>query len=144
VSQNATQSPLIAYFPAAVVERLRASSAPPSAQFFRYLKRLETEPELEKSFTANLFRLLADEESFEWPLDDLGRCLALAVFREHTKHRLGSQSPDLETLDDTDGADWRKRAFPHYQRRQPWTSGRLARSCVAVKAQSQSGCSFSR
>jgi hypothetical protein len=28
---------------------------------------------------------LADEESFDWPVDDLGRCLALAVFREHTR-----------------------------------------------------------
>ena len=66
---------------------------------------LETEPELEESFTLNLFRLLGDEDRFEWPVDDLGRCLALAVFREHAKQRLGSQDSEFETLGDTDGAD---------------------------------------
>jgi hypothetical protein len=57
----------------------------------------------------DLFRLLSDEDGFDWPLDDLGLCLALAVFREHTKERLKSRDPEPETLDDTDPADWWKR-----------------------------------
>jgi hypothetical protein len=73
------------------------------------LKRLETEPELQESFTLDLFRLLGDEAGFARPLDDLGRCLALAVFRAHTKERLQSQDAKPETLaDDTDPADWWK------------------------------------
>jgi hypothetical protein len=51
---------------------------------------------------------LGDEDAFDWPLDDLGRCLALSVFREHTKQRLSSQDREPETLDDADGADWWK------------------------------------
>ena len=77
--------------------------------FFQYLKRLETEPELEESFTLDLFRLLSDEDGFAWPLGDLGLCVALAVVREHTKQRLNSQNPEPKTFDDTDGADWWKR-----------------------------------
>ena len=73
------------------------------------MKRLETEPELQESFTLDLFRLLGDEAGFARPLDDLGRCLALAVFRAHTKERLQSQDAKPETLaDDTDPADWWK------------------------------------
>ena len=98
----AAQSPLRAYFPPAVIERLRASSVAPSRLFVAELKRLETEPELQKSFTLDLFRLLGDEDSFDWPLDDLGRCLALAVSQEHTKQRLSNQEPEPEMLDDTD------------------------------------------
>jgi putative addiction module component (TIGR02574 family) len=33
-------------------------------------------------------RLLGDEDGFDWPVDDLGRCLALAVFREQAKQRM--------------------------------------------------------
>jgi hypothetical protein len=58
------------------------------------LKRLESDPEAEASFTLDLFRLLSDENGFEWPVDDLGRCLALAVFREHTKQRLNSKNAE--------------------------------------------------
>ena len=104
-SGDADQSSLRAYFLVAVIERLRASSVAAPAHFFQYLKRLETEPEVESSFTLDLFRLLGDEDGFEWPVDDLGRCLARGVFREHTKERLSSQEPEPETLDDTDGAD---------------------------------------
>jgi hypothetical protein len=68
-----------------VVERLRASSVPAPVLFFEYLKRVETDPEAERSFTHDLFWLLGDEDGFEWPADDLGCCLALAVFREHAK-----------------------------------------------------------
>jgi hypothetical protein len=50
------------------LERLRASSVPPSAQFFQYLKRLETEPDLQDRFTLDLFRLLGDQDAFDWPL----------------------------------------------------------------------------
>jgi hypothetical protein len=63
---------------------------------------------LQESFTLDLFRLLGDEDRFAWPLDDLGICLALAVFREHTKERLKRQDRQLETLDDTEEADWWK------------------------------------
>jgi hypothetical protein len=91
-----------------VAERLRASSVAPSRLFVAELKRLETNPELQESFTLDLFRFLGDEHGFEWPVDDLGRCLALAVFREHTKERVSSQEPEPETLDDTDRADWWK------------------------------------
>jgi hypothetical protein len=28
---------------------------------------------------------LGDEDGFDWPVDELGRCLALAVFREQAK-----------------------------------------------------------
>jgi hypothetical protein len=85
--QNAAQSPLRAYFPPAVIERLRVSSVAPSRLFGAEL-RLETDPEAEASFTLDLLRLLGDGDGFEWPVDDLGRCLALAVFREHTRQRL--------------------------------------------------------
>jgi hypothetical protein len=54
-SQDAAQSPLRAYFPALVIERLRASSVPLPVQFSQYLKRLETETELEDSFAHGLF-----------------------------------------------------------------------------------------
>ena len=51
--------------------------------------------------------VLGDEKGFNWPVNDLGRCLALAVFRAHTKERLQSQDAKPETLaDDTD--DWWK------------------------------------
>jgi hypothetical protein len=109
-SQDAEQSPLRALFPASVIE-LRASSVPAPVQFSQYLKRLETEPELQESFTLDLFRLLGDEKGFNWPLNDLGRCLALAVFRAHTKERLQSQAAKPETLaDDPGSADWWKPA----------------------------------
>ena len=65
-------------------------------------------PAAEESFTLDLFRLLGDEERFDWAVDDLG--LALAVFREYTKQRSDSQDPQAETLDDMDGADWWKRS----------------------------------
>ena len=78
--KSTEQSPLKAYFPVSVIERLRGSSVAAPAYFFQYLKRLETEPELQESFTLDLFRLLGDEDGFDWPVDDLGRCLALAVF----------------------------------------------------------------
>jgi hypothetical protein len=100
-SPDAAQSQLRAYFPPAVIERLRASSVAAPVHFFQYLKRLETEPELQDSFTLDLFWLLGDEDGFDWPLDDLGRCLARAVFREHTKQRVDSQEPEPETLEDT-------------------------------------------
>ena len=59
-----------------------------------YLKRLETDPEAEQGFTHDLFRLSTDGESFEWPTNDLGRCLALSVFREQTIDRLDeAESP---------------------------------------------------
>jgi hypothetical protein len=74
------------------------------------LKRLETEPELQDSFPLDLFLLLGDEDSFDWPLNDLERCLALAVFREHAKGRLSRQDAQPETLDDTNEADWWKSA----------------------------------
>ena len=70
------------------IERLRRSSVAAPAYFFQYLKRLETEPELQESFILDLFRLLGDEDGFDWPVDDLGRCLALAVFREQAKQRM--------------------------------------------------------
>jgi hypothetical protein len=85
-SQDATQLPLSTYFPTFVIEGLRASSVPPPVQFSQYLKRLETEPEVEESFTLDLFRLLGDEDGFDWPLDDLSRCLTLSVFRS-TRNR---------------------------------------------------------
>ena len=87
-SADAEQSPLKAYFPVSVIERLRRSSVAAPAYFFQYLKRLETEPELQESFTLDLFRLLGDEDGFDWPVDDRGRCLALAVFREQAKQRM--------------------------------------------------------
>jgi hypothetical protein len=59
---------LATYLPTLVVERLRASSVPPSVQFSQYLKRLETEPELEESLMLDLFQLWADKESFDWPV----------------------------------------------------------------------------
>ena len=59
-----------------------------SGVLFQYLKRLETEPELQESFTLDLFRLLGEEDGFDWPVDDLGRCLAPAVFREQAKQRM--------------------------------------------------------
>ena len=59
-----------------------------SSRFDHVLKRLETEPELQESFILDLFRLLGDEDGFDWPVDDLGRCLALAVFREQAKQRM--------------------------------------------------------
>jgi hypothetical protein len=49
------------------------------------LKRLESDPTTEQSFTLDLFRLLGDEDGFDCSMDDLGRCLALAIFREHAK-----------------------------------------------------------
>jgi hypothetical protein len=79
-----------------------------TSQTSQYLKRLETDPELEESFTLDLFRLLGDEERFDWLVDDVGRCLAVTVFREHTKQRLSSHDPESEKLDDTDRADWWK------------------------------------
>lgn len=54
----------------------------------------------------DLFRLLGDEDGFDWPVDDMGRCFPLAVFREHTKQRLSGQELEPETLDDKDSADW--------------------------------------
>jgi hypothetical protein len=84
---------LVAYFPPAVIERLRASSTTAPALFFLYLKRLESDPEAEQNFTHDLFRLLTDEEGFDWPADDLGRCLTLAVFRQHAKERLDEAEP---------------------------------------------------
>src|SRR5262249_9332798 len=86
--QHPAQSLLVTYFPPAVIERLRASSVPVPALFFLYLKRLESDPEAEQNFTHDLFRLLTDEEGFDWPADDLGRCLALAVFRAHRQEGL--------------------------------------------------------
>ena len=65
-----------------------ASAILRSSYFDHVLKRLETEPELQESFTLDLFRLLGDEDGFDWPVDDLGRCLALAVFREQAKQRM--------------------------------------------------------
>jgi len=65
-----------------------ASAILRSSCFDHVLKRLETEPELQESFTLDLFRLLGDEDGFDWPVDDLGRCLALAVFREQAKQRM--------------------------------------------------------
>jgi hypothetical protein len=79
-AQDTAQSLLFFYFPPAVIKRLRASPIPAPALFFEYLKRLETDSEAEQSFTQYLFRLLGDEDGFEWPADELGRCLALAVF----------------------------------------------------------------
>jgi hypothetical protein len=102
-SQDAAQSPLNAYFPVAVIERLRASPVAPSRLFVAELKRLETDPEAEQSFTLDLFRLLGDEDGFEWPVDDLGRCLALAVFREHTKQLLSGQGPEQRRLNGAEG-----------------------------------------
>jgi hypothetical protein len=71
------------------------------------LKRLETEPDLQDSFTLDLFQLLGDEDGFDWPVDDLGRCLALAVFREHTKQLVTRSGPHSEILGDTDW--WKSR-----------------------------------
>jgi hypothetical protein len=108
--QNAAQSPLRAYFPVSVIERLRASSVAPSRLFGAELKRLETEPEAEPSFTLDLARLLGDAGGFDWPVNDLGRCLALAVFHEHAKQLFTGPGPDKEALDDADRADWWKSA----------------------------------
>jgi hypothetical protein len=71
-SQDAAHSPLRAYFPVAVIERLMGSSIAAPVQFFRYLKRLELEPALQESFTLDLFRFLGDEDTFDWPVDDRG------------------------------------------------------------------------
>jgi hypothetical protein len=98
-SQDTGQSPLESLLPA-LGRRTASSRLDRSTAIHRGI-----EPELEESFTLDLFRLLGDEDGFEWPLDDLGRCLARGVFREHTKERLSSQEPEPETLDDTDGAD---------------------------------------
>ena len=65
-----------------------ASAILRSSSFDHVLKRRETEPELQESFTLDLFRLLGDEDGFDWPVDHLGRCLALAVFREQAKQRM--------------------------------------------------------
>jgi hypothetical protein len=62
-----------------VIERLRASSVAAPAQFSQSLKLLETEPEPQESFTLDLFRLLGDEGGFDWPVDDLRRCLCTRV-----------------------------------------------------------------
>jgi hypothetical protein len=88
VGKRPSSITLVTYFPPTVIERLRASSVPAPALFFEYLKYLETDPEAEQNFTQDLFRLLGDKDGFDWPADDLGRCLALAVFREHTKELL--------------------------------------------------------
>jgi hypothetical protein len=64
--QDPAQSLLVTYFPPAVIERLRASSVPAPLLFFDYLEGLESDPEAEKSFTDDLFRLLCDAESFDW------------------------------------------------------------------------------
>jgi hypothetical protein len=106
-ARDPAQSLLVAYFPPTVIERLRASSvSAPALLFFEYLKRLETDPETEQSFTEDLFRLLGDGDGFDWPVNDLGRCLALVVFREHARERMIGSGPDPKTLDDRDGAEW--------------------------------------
>jgi hypothetical protein len=102
--QDPAQSLLFPFFPPPVVERLRASSMAPSSLFFAELKRLEGDPKAEVLFSQGLFLLLDDEEGFDWPADDLGRCLALAVFREHIRHLLAKPDPDFGTGDE---ADWR-------------------------------------
>jgi hypothetical protein len=101
-AKDPAQSLLVAYFPPSVIERLRASSVPAPALFFEYLKRLESDRATEQSFTEDLFRLLGDEDGFEWPPDDLGRCLALAVFREHARECVAGDDHELKMLDDTD------------------------------------------
>jgi len=102
-SQNAEESPLRAYFPVMVIERLRASPTAAPVLFFGYLKRLESESALQENFTTDLFGLLGDADGFDCPLDDLGCCLALAVFREHTKQCLDSQEPEPERLKGAEG-----------------------------------------
>jgi hypothetical protein len=100
--RDPAQSLLVTYFPLAVVKRLRASSVPGPVLFFEHLKHLESDPDAEKSFNHDLFRLLADEDRFDRPTNDLGRCLALAVFEDHARERLAGNGHELKMLDDTD------------------------------------------
>jgi hypothetical protein len=68
--RDRAQSLLTAYFPLAVIDRLRASSVSAPTLLFEPLKRLETETEAEQSSTQDLFRLLADEGCFDGSADD--------------------------------------------------------------------------
>jgi hypothetical protein len=105
---DAAQSLLAAYFPVAVIEQLRASSVPAPMLFFGYLKRLEGDLEAEESFAQDLFRLLGDEDGFEWPSGDLGRCLALAVSERIVGHVLldSTCARQQSALEDANDAIW--------------------------------------
>jgi hypothetical protein len=74
-------------FPASGCRTAQSEFSPAPTLCFEYLKYLEADPETEQVFSHDLFRLLADEDVFDWTVNDLGRCLALAVFREHVKQR---------------------------------------------------------
>jgi hypothetical protein len=97
-----------ACLPAPVIERLGASSGDPSKLFFAELKRLDANPEAEGTFRQDLLRLLTDYDGFEWPVDNLGRCIALAIFWLQIRQALKKIAPEVANLEDTDPADWWK------------------------------------
>jgi hypothetical protein len=78
---------------------------------FATFKRVNSDKQLKETFLADLQRLMDDEDSFQWPLDDPHFCLLLGHMRDYHKRFLVklSQDEDQDEEDDTpDSADWWK------------------------------------
>jgi hypothetical protein len=111
--EDANTAPLPIGFPPEVFAKLEAifGTYPSWDLIFATFKRVNSDKQLKETFLADLQRLMDDEDSFQWPLDDPHFCLLLGHMRDYHKRFLVklSQDEDQDEEDDTpDSADWWK------------------------------------
>jgi hypothetical protein len=114
--EEATTAPLPICFPDEVVTKLQSvfGTYPSWDLIFAASGKVVTDPQLEKTFAADLEHLCEDEDSFQLPLDDPHYCLLLGHMRDCWKRfeaKLSdNEDQDEKDADEEDEADWWKSA----------------------------------
>jgi hypothetical protein len=104
---DANTAPLPIGFPPEVITKLENifGTYPSWDLIDAAVERVHSDKRLEKTFVADLQRLMDDEDSFQWPIEDPHYCLVLGLLRDYGKRFLAKLSQDEDQDEEDEDQD---------------------------------------